>query len=113
MKILTGLVTAGEALALVVAMYFLSEGNNPWISVKNELFLMLDFGTGLGLVYVALAHRGAAWLYILYTLAGLAGLIHGYLEWEYLAGAGNPYCANAPLFIVNTPKTACGLQPSY
>jgi hypothetical protein len=102
--LMTGLAIAGEALALLVGMHFLSEGHNPWISFKNDLLLVLDIVAGLGLVYLALAHRGPGWSYALYSLAGLALLTHGYREWEYLAGGGNPFCANAPLFIVNTLK---------
>ena len=37
--LLTGLVIAGEALALQVGMHFLSERNNPWISFKNALLV--------------------------------------------------------------------------
>ena len=102
--LLTGLVIAGEALALLVGMHVLSEGDNAWISAKNNLFLVLDIVAGLGLVYLALAQQGAAWPYAFYFLAGLALLTHGYREWEVLAGAGNPFCANGPLFIVNTLK---------
>jgi hypothetical protein len=102
--LLTGLVLAGEALALLVGMHFLSESHNPWISLKNDLFLALDIVAGLGLVGLALAHRGSGWPYALYSLVGLALLTHGYREWEYLAGASNPFCANAPLLIVNTVK---------
>jgi hypothetical protein len=29
-----------------------------------------------------------------------------YREWEYLARASNPFCANAPLFVVNNLKLA-------
>lgn len=102
--LLTGMVVTGEALALLVGMHFLSEGNNPWISFKNDLFLVLDIVAGLGLVYLALAHRGLGWPYALYSLVGLALLTHGYREWEYLASAGNPFCANGPLFVVNNLK---------
>jgi hypothetical protein len=102
--LLTGLVVAGEALALLVGMHFLSEGYNPWISLKNDLFLALDIVTGLALVFLALVDRGATWHYALYSLVGLTLLTHGYREWEYLASAGNPFCANAPLFVVNTLK---------
>jgi hypothetical protein len=104
--VLTGLVVAGEALALLAGMRLLSEGDNPWVSVKNDLFLALDIVTGLGLVYLALAHRGAAWPHAFSILAGLALLTHGYREWEYLAGASNPFCANAPLFVVSNLKLA-------
>jgi hypothetical protein len=104
--LLTGAVTAGEALALLVGMHVLSQGDSAWVSTKNDLFLALDIVAGLGLVYLALAHRGAAWPYAFFVLAGLALLTHGYREREYLAGAGNAFCANAPLFVVNTLKFA-------
>jgi hypothetical protein len=96
--LVTGLFIAGEALALLVGMHFSSEGDKTWITFKNDLFLVLDIVVGLGLVYLALAHRGAAWPYALYILAGLAR------EWEYLAGADNAFCANTPLFVVNNLK---------
>jgi hypothetical protein len=104
--VLTGLVVAGEALALLAGMRLLSEGGNPWVSVKNDLFLAFDIVTGLGLVYLALAHQGAAWHYAFFLLAGLALLAHGYREWEYLARSSNPFCANAPLFAVSNLKLA-------
>ena len=102
--LVTGLFIAGEALALLIGMHFSSEGDNTWITFKNDLFLVLDIVVGLGLVYLALAPRGAAWPYALYFLAGLALLTHGYREWEYLAGADNAFCANTPLFVVNNLK---------
>jgi hypothetical protein len=102
--LVTGLFIAGEALALLIGKHFSSEGDDSWISVKNNLFLALDILAGLGLVYLALAQRGAAWPYALYSLAGLALLTHGYREWEYLAGTDNAFCANTPLFVVNNLK---------
>jgi hypothetical protein len=39
-------------------------------------------------------------------LVGLALLTHGYRDWEYVARASNPFCANAPLFVVNNLKLA-------
>jgi hypothetical protein len=104
--LLTGAVVAGEALALLVGMHLLSESDNAWLSAKNDFFLALDILAGLGLLYLALAHRGPAWPYALYSLAGLALLTHGYREWEYLARAANPFCANLPLFVVNNLKLA-------
>jgi hypothetical protein len=104
--LLTGAVITGEALALLVGMHVLSHGDDAWVSVKNDLFLALDIVTGLGLVYLALAPGGAAWPYAFSVLAGLALLTHGYREWEYLARASNPFCANGPLFAVNNLKLA-------
>jgi hypothetical protein len=102
----TGAVAAGEALALLVGMRILSGDDNPWISSKNDLFIVLDIMTGLGLVYVALAPPGAAWPYLFFLVAGLALLTHAYREWEYLAPAAHPFCANPPLFFVNNLKLA-------
>ena len=102
--LVTGLFIAGEALALLVGMHFSSQSDKSWISAKNNLFLALDILAGLGLVYLALAQRGAAWPYDLYALTGLALLTHGYREWEYLAGIDNAFCATTPLFVVNNLK---------
>ncbi len=104
--LLTGALVAGEALALLVGMHLLNEGDHAWVSVKNDLFLVFDIVIGLSLVYLALAQRGAAWPYAFYIVAGLALLTHGYREWEYLAGAANPFCANVPLFVANRLKLA-------
>ena len=101
---LTGLVLTGEALALLVGMHFLSDGDNPWLSFKNDSFLVLDIVAGLGLAYLALAHRGPVRPHALDFLVGLALLTHGYRDWEYLARAANPFCANAPLLAVNNLK---------
>jgi hypothetical protein len=103
-SLLTGLTMAGEALALLVGMHVLSAGDNLWISVKNDLFLALDIVAGLGLLYLVLARRGMP--LVLYFLVGLGLLTHGYRVWEYLARAGNPFCANLPLFVVNNLKLA-------
>jgi hypothetical protein len=102
--LVTGLFIAGEALALLVGMHFSSQSDKSWVSVKNNLFLALDILAGLGLVFLALVQRGAAWPYALYALAGLALLTHGYREWEYLAGTDNAFCATTPLFVVNNLK---------
>jgi hypothetical protein len=97
-------VVAGEALALAVGMPVLSPGGNPWISLKNDLFLALDVLTGLGLVVVAATNKRVIPSGILYALILISVLAHGYREWEYLAGASNAFCANAPLFVVNNLK---------
>jgi hypothetical protein len=100
LAILTGLLIAGEALVLAVGMHVLSPGGNPWISLKNDLFLALDVLTGLGLVVVAATTRRVAPSGILYALVLISAIAHGYREWEYLVGASNAFCANAPLFVV-------------
>jgi hypothetical protein len=104
--LLTGAVIAGEALALLVGMHVLSGGDNDWVSTKNDLFLALDIVAGLCLVFLALAHREGVWPYALGFLGGFALLTHAHREWEYLTGASNAFCANAPLFVVNSLKLA-------
>jgi len=103
---LTGLVIAGEALALMVGMHLLSEGANSWNSFKNDLFLLLDIAAALGLLVLALVHRGPAWPYVPGSLLVLSLVTHSYRDWEYLAGAANAFCANAPLLAVNNLKLA-------
>ena len=71
----------------------------------NELLKMTTLLTGLVIAGEALAQRGAAWPHAFFLVA-LALLTHGYREWEYLARASNPFCANAPLFVVNNLKLA-------
>jgi hypothetical protein len=104
LAILTGIVIAGEALALVVGMHLLSPGDNPWISPKNDLFLGLDIVTGVGLVVVAAMNRGSEASGVFYVLVASALVTHGYREGEVLAHARNAFCANVPLFAVNSLK---------
>jgi hypothetical protein len=102
--LLTGVVTAGEALALLIGMRVLSQPGNPWISAKNDLLLALDILVGLGLIWLAWRGPSAlgSALFWLVTAAGL--LSHGFRDWEYLITAANRFLANGPLFVVNNLK---------
>jgi hypothetical protein len=70
----------------------------------------MDILVGVGLIVVVLATRNPAGAVLLYLLVGLGLLTHLYREWEYLAGAncaycaGNAFCANQPLFVLNNVK---------
>ena len=102
--LLTGAVMAGEALALILGMHVLGSGSNPWVSLKNDVFLGLDLMAGLVIVVLAVGGRrlhASGWVYALVLISMVA---HGYREWAYLARAGNAFCANAPLFAVNSVK---------
>jgi hypothetical protein len=103
LTLLTGIVIAGEALALVLGMHVLSPTNNPWMSLKNDLLLGLDIVVGVGLV-IAANHGSPRASTVLYVLVATALVTHGYREGEVLARVGNAFCANAPLFAMNTLK---------
>ncbi len=101
---LVGLLIFGEACALLVGMHFLSSRSNPWISLKNDLFLGVDIITGLGLLFCAVAAAGTAPGVAAYIFLAAAALTHGYRLWEYAAGAANRFCINLPLFVFNDIK---------
>jgi hypothetical protein len=101
--IVTGLVIAGEALALFVRMVILN-ADSPWISQKNNVFLLLDVLTGVAIIWLVLGGQaGTGWPGIP-VLVGLA--THVYREWEVRSGAPHPFCFNTPLRILNTVKLA-------
>ena len=100
---LTGAVTAGEAVALAIGMHLLSSGDNPWLSVKNDLLLGVDLISGVVMVIGGLAGSGFT-VAVLNTAVAVSLIAHGYREWEYLARAGNAFCFNLPLFVLNNVK---------
>ena len=52
-------------------------------------------------------HGSVLWSALLCpVLAYRTVLTPGYREWGYLARASNPFCANAPLYVVNNLKLA-------
>ena len=103
--LLTGMVIAVEAIALLVGMHFLSERNNPWISFKNDLLLTLDLFVGSMLVVFSL-RNGNSGEPLFWVALGLVLLTHTYRDWEYLFHAANQFCFNLPLFVVNNIKLA-------
>jgi hypothetical protein len=103
LTIVTGTVIAGETLALLVGMHWLSPAGNPWISIKNNGFLALDTAVGLGFLVLALAVLNFPLSGIFRTLILLSLLAHVYRDGEYLSVA-NKFCANVPLLVVNNIK---------
>ena len=103
--LLTSLIIAGEALALLVGMHFLSERNNPWISFKNDLLLILDIASGVVLT-VLVFRSGNPGIFLFLSALGMTFLTHGFRDWEYLTHQPNPFCANLPLFVFNNIKLA-------
>lgn len=100
------MVIAGEGMALLVGMHFLSGAENLRIPRKNDLMLGLDILVGVVMLSLALAGVESLALYALCSAAALGTLTHLYRGWESLAGSENPFCFNAPLFAVNAFKLA-------
>ncbi len=104
LALVTGTVIAGEALALLGGMHWLSPAGNPWISIKNDGFLALDIASGLGLLGLALLVQDFRLSGVFRGLILLSLLAHGYRDGEYFWGGANRFCANGPLLVMNNIK---------
>lgn len=103
--VLAAATMVGEAIGLFIAMYLLSPKPNPWISLRNTLWLVLDLVCGVGLAYLAL--RGAGPSRDAYMLALVLPALGSclYREWEYLSRTtANPFVEDEPGWAVNTLK---------
>jgi hypothetical protein len=101
--VLTGLVIAGEAVALLAGMHLFVRPVSPWLTPKNNVLAVIDMITGI--IIVALAITGKSPV-LFYAAVVLALITHGFRDWEYLASAELPFIFNLPLFIVNNLKLA-------
>ena len=100
----TGLVVFGEALALLVGMHILGERDNPWTSLKNDVFLATDIIAGLVLVYFAFKADNVFAPAIFWTATIILLISHGYRDAEYFLDLDNKFCSNVPLMIFNNVK---------
>lgn len=101
--VLTGLVIAGEAAALLVGMHLFVRPASHWLVPKNNALAALDIVTGAIIVVLAITGKSPN---LFYTAAALALITHTFRDWEYLASAEIPFVFNLPLFIVNNLKLA-------
>jgi hypothetical protein len=99
--VISGVLTAGEALALLVGMVGLSPRPNPWITQLNILWIGLDILCGAGLLMLVFFVKGyptarSSWLI---GIALLCMASHLYRDWEYIASqAGRkPLSGQQPL----------------
>jgi hypothetical protein len=102
--VVTGLVVFGEALALLVGMHILSKRDNPWTSLKNDIFLATDIIAGLVLVVFAFKQENLFSPAILWTITIILLVSHGYRDAEYFLDLENKFCSNVPLMIFNNVK---------
>jgi hypothetical protein len=101
---LTGAVIAVESLILFVGVRFVASEGEQWICLKNDLLVVVDIVTGVGLIMFALLFKrfsGLSYVSIFYVLIMISIITHGYREWEYLTGVGNRFFFNLPLFVFN------------
>ena len=101
--IITGLIIGGEAIALLIGMYFFSEKPNYWLNMKNLALLITDIISGIFLVFYFLKGVNDLKL-VVYFFIGIILLSHGLRTYEYWVGTNNTFCFNVPLFIVNNIK---------
>ncbi|NTV90077.1 MAG: hypothetical protein HGA22_06915 [Clostridiales bacterium] len=104
---ITGALVAGEALALAVGMHLPAGVINPWLSVKNHIFLLFDITIGAVILATAFGRKDVQLSKWLLLFAGVALLLHLYRQWEYISGIANSFCANQQLFILNNVKLLC------
>ncbi len=104
LTVITGLVIFGEAAALLVGTHILSKRDNPWTSLKNDIFLATDLIAGLVLIYFIFKSDNLFAPAILWTVTILMLISHGYRDAEYFLDLENKFCANMPLLVFNNVK---------
>jgi len=97
-----GAVTAGEALALLIGMNLTDQSG--WATIKNNGLALVDLVTGVALVYFLFTQKDLGGSPVLYVLLVVILISHGYREWEYVTDQPVKFCANAPLFVMNSVK---------
>ncbi len=97
-----GAVTAGEALALLIGMNLTDQ--SEWAKIKNNGLALVDLVTGVALVYFLFALGDLGGFVMFYVLLAVILVSHGYREWEYVTDQPVKFCANAPLFVMNSVK---------
>jgi hypothetical protein len=101
---LTGTVIAVESLILCIGVRFSASEGERWICLKNDILVVADTITGMGLIVFALMFRrvsGLPYAGMFYVLIIISIVTHGYREWEYLTGVENKFFFNFPLFVFN------------
>ena len=101
----TALLTAGEAVALLLGMLWLSPQPNPWLTLSNKIILLLDVVLSL-LILVHVYGKQRSIPVIGFLIAsGLLFLTHGYRNIEYFVGfSATPFLLNPALLVVNNLK---------
>ncbi len=97
-----GAIVAGEALALLIGMNL--TGQSEWAKIKNNGLALVDLFTGAALVYLLFTQGDLDGFPMFYALLSVIMISHGYREWEYVADQPVKFCANAPLFVMNSVK---------
>jgi hypothetical protein len=102
----TGAVMTGEGAALLIGIRLLNK-NHPWLTPWNRIFCVLDIIIGSFFLASVWIESTTLTSCIFIILMCLAILSHGYREWAFVKSLPNAFCANRPLFAVNTLKLFC------
>ena len=103
--IITGVLIAWEALALLVGMYLLSPRPNPWITGLHTFLIALDILCGAGLIYLCLNGATSTRDGLIFIIVLISAAAHIFRDWQYFTGGGGIiFLTNAPLFIFNNVK---------
>ncbi|MCP4543007.1 MAG: hypothetical protein GY832_38310 [Chloroflexi bacterium] len=97
-----GAIVAGEALALLVGMNL--TGQAEWAKIKNNGLALVDMVTGAALVYLLFTQGDLGGFPMFYVFLFVILISHGYREWEYVTDQPAKFCANLPLFVMNSVK---------
>lgn len=105
--ILTAALVAGEALALLVGMVFLSQRPNFWINKWNIFLMVSDVLCGLSLIGLVLMAAGGLRDGLIFTITLLSLAAHAFRQWQYYARIDAArFLVNKPLLVVNALKMA-------
>jgi hypothetical protein len=103
--IITGVLIAGEALALLVGMYLLSPRPNPWIMGLHTFFIALDILCGAGLIYLCFNGATSTRDGLIFIIVLISAAAHVFRDWQYFnTGREIIFLTNTPLFIFNNVK---------
>ena len=104
---MTALLTAGEAVALLLGMLWLSPQPNPWLTLSNKMILLLDMILSFLMLVHVYGKRSRFPAVGFLIVSGLLFISHGYRNVEYIVGFSvMPFLVNPALLVVNNLKFA-------
>lgn len=109
LNLFLAIVLLGEALALLLGMFFLSSNGSEWLTTANITLLSLDLVTGV-LVFTLAFKRDQKRIFLLlfFILATIVGS-HIYRNIDFAINSSTAFAFNVTLLIVNNVKLIASL----